>query len=53
MIWAMLSKTWTWGVILVFVACVAWWFVDPVGFSHNSVFTYLKQLGLGLPGYSR
>ena len=49
----MLTKTLAWGIILIFVACAVWWFMDPVGFSHNAVFSYLRQLGLRFPGYQQ
>jgi hypothetical protein len=40
-------------MILLFITCVAWWYLDPVGFSHNAVFSYLRQLGLHFPGYQQ
>jgi hypothetical protein len=48
---AMLTKTHAWAFTAILDVCLAWRWVDPVGFSHNAVFTYLKQLGHRLPGY--
>jgi hypothetical protein len=49
----MLTKTLAWAVILVCVVSAAWWFVDPVGFSQNPVFSYFKRLSLRSSGYYR
>jgi len=49
----MLTKALALAVIAVAVVSVVWWFADPVGFSQNPVFTYLKQLGLRSSGYYR
>ena len=49
----MLTKTLACVVISLFVLCLVWWLVDPVGFSENAFFLYLKQLSLELPAYRR
>ena len=46
---AMLTKTLTWLVISLFVALTAWWWLDPVGFSQNPVFTWFKGYSVPLP----
>jgi hypothetical protein len=46
----MLSKTFAWGVIGVMAIGVAWWLLDPVGFSQNPLFTWLN---LRSQGYHR
>ena len=45
----MLTKTLAWGAIALAVSCVAWWWLDPVGFSQNPLLTWLRQLSLDLP----
>jgi len=49
----MLTKTLAWGVFLVCAVSLIWWLVDPVGFSQNPVFNYLKLLSLRSSGYYR
>jgi len=46
----MLSKTLAWGVIGVAAISAAWWFLDPVGFGQNPLFTWLT---LRAQGYHR
>jgi hypothetical protein len=45
----MLTKTLAWLVISLFVISIAWWWLDPVGFSQNAVITWLKGLSMPLP----
>ena len=49
----MLTKTLALLVIGGFIASAVWWFMDPVGFSHNAAFAYLRRLGLHFPGYQQ
>jgi hypothetical protein len=49
----MLTKTLAWGVVLVCVVSAVWWLVDPVGFSQNPVFSFLRRLSLRSSGYYR
>ena len=46
----MLTKTFGWGVIGVVAISAAWWFLDPVGFAQNPLFTWLT---LRSQGYHR
>ncbi len=46
----MLTKSFAWGVIGVVAISAAWWFLDPVGFAQNPLFTWLN---LRSQGYHR
>jgi len=45
----MLTKKLAWLAISLFVALIAWWWFDPVGFSRNPVLTWFKGLSVPLP----
>lgn len=49
----MLVKTLPWLVTSLFVAIIAWWWFDPVGFSQNAVFKWFKSFSVPLPGLLR
>jgi hypothetical protein len=45
----MVHKTLAWLVISLLVVLIAWWWLDPVGFSQNPVVTWFKGLSVPLP----
>jgi hypothetical protein len=47
---AMLSKTFSWIIIVVVVTGVIWWMVDPAGFSQNPVINFFRGLSGWTPG---
>ena len=49
----MLSKTLAWGIVGVVAIAIAWWLVDPAGFSQNPVLAWLNGLTLRSQGYHR
>jgi len=49
----MVSKTFAWAITGVFVFSTAWWMLDPEGFTHNPVLSWLNGLTLRSQGYRR
>ena len=49
----MLTKTLAGGIIGICVIGVAWWYLDPVGFSQNPLLRWLNGLSLSSQGYHR
>jgi hypothetical protein len=45
----MLTKTLAWSVVAITVACVAWWWWDPAGFSQNPVLRWFNSLSQHSP----
>jgi len=49
----MITRALGWGLATILLASVAWWHLDPVGFSKNPVVSYFRNLSLRSSGYYR